>query len=303
MTRALFLYLSQRPGIRKWLESLPGARALTKRFIAGETLAEGLAVCAELASDGIWTTADHLGENVTTLAEAEAARDAYLALLDEVAARKLPTTVSLKLTALGFDLSEEAALAHVRTLAHKAAQIGSRVEIDMEDTRYTELTVTIAETVGRETGCIRVAIQAYLYRTPEDIARLNRAGVMVRLCKGAYIEPAAHAMPKKSDVDASYLALLRLLLDEGTVPALATHDERMIAAVKAHVRDRGITKDKFEFEMLHGIRRDLQRSLAAEGYRVRVYVPYGAAWYRYFMRRLAERPANVWFVARNLIRG
>ena len=302
MTRAFFLYLSQRPSVRRWIETWPAARKLTRRFIAGETLEEELAACAELASAGIYSTADHLGENVTTLAEAAAARDAYQQVLVEISARKLPSTISLKLTALGLDVAEAAAVEHLRTLAKQAASMGSRVEVDMEDTRYTERTVAIAERVGTETGAIRVAIQAYLYRTPADIERLNRAHVMVRLCKGAYIEPAAVAMPVKRDVDAAYERLYRTLLEQGAYPALATHDEKMIDGILRHARERGVTPEQFEFEMLHGIRRDLQKSLVERGYRVRVYVPYGAAWYRYFMRRLAERPANVWFVARNLLR-
>jgi proline dehydrogenase len=303
MTRTFFLWLSQRPSVRNFLESRGPARNLTRRFIAGNTLDEELAVCAEFAKENIWTTADHLGENVTTLAEAASARDAYLETLEEIAKRKLPCTISLKLTALGFDLSEEVAIDHVRTLARRAAEIGSRVEIDMEDTRYTEKTVHVAEMIGSETGCIRVAIQAYLHRTPKDIERLNRAKVMVRLCKGAYIEPPSQAMPSKADVDAAYVTLARNLLDEGTIPALATHDEKMIAAILDHVATNKIAIERFEFEMLHGVRRDLQRKLAQQGFRVRVYVPYGTAWYRYFMRRLAERPANVWFLVKNLLRG
>jgi proline dehydrogenase len=245
---------------------------------------------------------DHLGENVTSLADGVAARDAYLEALNAIAAQKLPATISLKLTALGLDLSEEAAVGHLRALAARAKEIGSRVEVDMEDTRYTGTTVRIVEMVGRETGCIRVAMQAYLHRTPADIDRLNRARVMVRLCKGAYIEPASAAMPKKSDVDAAYLSLAKKLLEEGTCPALATHDERMIEALLAYIRVKGIAPDRFEWEMLHGVRRDLQRDLVRRGFHVRVYVPYGAQWYRYFMRRLAERPANVWFLVKNLWR-
>ena len=302
MTRAFFMYLSQRPGLRRWLEASPSARRLTRRFIAGETLEEELAVCAELAHQGIMTAADHLGENVTDLRDAEAARDAYLATLSAMAARGLPSTIALKLTALGLDLSETAAIEHLRALAIRARTFGSYVEIDMEDTRYTETSIRIAEMVGRETGAIRLAIQAYLYSSPADIDRLNRAKVMVRLCKGAYIEPANLAMQKKSDVDTAYLALGKKLLDEGTYPALATHDEAMIEPLLAHVRERKIDPEQFEFEMLHGVRRDLQRGLAQKGYRVRVYVPYGAQWYRYFMRRLAERPANVWFLIKNLFR-
>lgn len=302
MTRSFFLWLSQQAAVRRFLESRGPARRLTRRFIAGETLEEGLAVCAEFAKEGILTAADYLGENVDTLAEADAAREAYLEALNEIAARKLPSTISLKLTALGLDVSESAARENFRTLARRAAEIGAYVEIDMEDTRYTERTVDIAENVGRETSAVRVAIQAYLYRTPADIERLNRARVMVRLCKGAYIEPPSLAMRKKHDVDSAFLALSKTLLDEGTYPALATHDEAMIGPALAHAQARGIPAEKFEFEMLHGIRRDLQHKLAGQGRRVRVYVPYGDAWYRYFMRRLAERPANVWFLLRNLFR-
>ncbi len=302
MTRAFFLRLSQSVALRRWMENSAWTRKVTRRFIAGETLADALAVAGEFAAEGIMTTLDHLGENVTTIEEANSARDFYLSALAEIAARRLPATISLKLTALGLDVSEEAALSNLRALAQKAAQIGSWVEVDMEDRRYTDRTIEFAEEIGIETRAIRVAIQAYLYRTPRDIERLNHARVMVRLCKGAYIEPAGFAMPRKSDVDDAYESLTNKLLDDGTYPALATHDERMISTALAHVRDRRIPADKFEFEMLHGIRRDLQKKLTAQGHRMRVYVPYGAQWYRYFMRRLAERPANVWFVLRNLFR-
>ncbi len=284
------------------MERSPLARKLNRRFIAGITLDEEIATCKQLASEGIWSTMDHLGENVTSLDDGIKARDAYLAALDAIAKQGLPSTISLKLTALGLDLSEQAAIGHLRTIALRAKEIGSRVEVDMEDTRYTETTVRIVEMIGRETRVIRVAIQAYLYRTPGDIDRLNLAQVMVRLCKGAYIEPPTVAMPKKSDVDAAYARLAKILLDQGAYPALATHDEKEIEIILAHLRERSITPDKFEFEMLHGVRRDLQRDLVKRGFHVRVYVPYGAEWYRYFMRRLAERPANVWFLLKNLVR-
>ena len=302
MTRAFFLFLSQNKRLRNWMEKSSQARGVTRRFIAGETLEEELSACEALQRSGILTTIDHLGENVTTLAAADAARDMYLRVLDEIAARGLPATIALKLTALGLDQSQEACVSNLNALAAKAAAIGTRVEIDMEDTRYTERTVHIAERAGAEFGCLRVAIQAYLYRSSGDIKRLSRAGVSVRLCKGAYIEPAALAMPRKADVDRSYVALMSELLDSGIVPALATHDERMIDAILSRVRERALSADRFEFEMLHGIRRDLQHKLASQGFRVRVYVPFGREWYHYFMRRLAERPANVWFLARNLFK-
>ncbi|MEO5926066.1 MAG: proline dehydrogenase family protein [Bryobacteraceae bacterium] len=302
MTRKFFLAMAQSTAMREFMESSSVARKLNRRFIAGVTLDEELAACSELAREGIWTTMDHLGENVTSLADGVAARDAYMEALDAIATKKLPSTIALKLTALGLDLSEEAAVGHLRTLAARAKEIGSRVEVDMEDSRYTETTIRIVEMVGRETGVIRVAIQAYLHRTPADIERLNRAQVMIRLCKGAYIEPPSAAMPKKSDVDAAYLTLAKKLLDEGTYPALATHDEKMIEPLLAYIQERKVRADRFEWEMLHGVRRDLQHDLVKRGFHVRVYVPYGAQWYRYFMRRLAERPANVWFLAKNLLR-
>ena len=302
MTRGFFLYLSQRAGLRRWMETHPAARRLTRRFVAGETLEEGLEACVRLAADGINSTLDHLGENVATLEQAAQAREVYLNVLEQIAARGLPSTVSLKLTHLGFDLSQSVAVEHLRALAARAKSLGSRVEIDMEDRRYTEPTVRIAERVGGEFGCIRVAIQAYLYRSAADIDALNRAKVMVRLCKGAYIEPPDIAMPHKRDVDRNYIALMENLLERGTIPALATHDERMIETALESIGKRGLRPEQFEFQMLHGIRRDLQRKLVSQGWRMRVYVPWGAEWYRYFMRRLAERPANVLFLARNLFR-
>jgi proline dehydrogenase len=302
MMRRLFLALSQSAWLRSWMESSPLARKLNRRFVAGVTLEDEVGTCAGLASQGLWSTMDHLGENVTALSDAEASRDAYFQALDAISHHHLPSTIALKLTALGLDLNEDAAFANLRMLASRADEIGSRVEVDMEDARYTERTLRIVETVSRDTAVLRVAIQAYLRRTPADIERLNQAGVMVRLCKGAYIESPQHAMPVKADVDRAYVQLARTLLDHGTYPALATHDDAMIDAIVAHVKQRGIASDQFEFEMLHGVRRDLQRSLVERGYRVRVYVPYGEQWYRYFMRRLAERPANVWFILRNLFR-
>jgi proline dehydrogenase len=279
LTKAFFLYLSQRDGLRHWMETHAAARRLTRRFVAGETIEDGLDACAQLAAEGIHSTLDHLGENVATLDQAAQACRVYRD-----------------------DLSRDTSVEHLRTLAARAQSLGSRIEIDMEDHRYTEPTVRIAESAGAEFGCVRVAIQAYLYRSAADIDALNRAKVMVRLCKGAYIEGADVAMPRKADVDRNYLSLMEKLLEQGTIPGLATHDERMIQAALAQVKQRGIRPEQFEFQMLHGIRRDLQRKLAADGWRVRVYVPWGSEWYRYFMRRLAERPANVWFLARNLLR-
>ena len=302
MMRRFFLYLSQQRNLRRWMETHPAARRLTRRFIAGETLEEVLDVCAQLQTEGIFAALDHLGENVTSLAEAAGSAGSYLTALDEIAARRLPATVSIKVTQFGMDLSEDACLDNVRRLARRAREAGSQVEIDMESSLYTARTLAIATRVAAEFGGVRCVIQAYLRRSQDDIERLNRLGVEVRLCKGAYDEPPPVAFPNKDDVDRNYVRLMRALLDRGTYPAIATHDERIIQETMRYAREKNAGAERFEFQMLYGIRRDLQRKVVAEGYRLRVYVPYGTAWYPYFMRRLAERPANVVFLVRNLLR-
>jgi proline dehydrogenase len=210
--------------------------------------------------------------------------------------------VAIKLTQFGLDLSPDACLENVRRLEAKAKTANSRVEIDMEASAYTGRTLALAIQAGQECGCVRVCVQAYLHSSAGDIARLNAAGVPVRLVKGAYREPPLVALPHKQDVDDNYIKLMHTLLDHGVYPAIATHDERIIREALEYVEGRGIRKDGFEFQMLYGIRRDLQQKLIGEGYRLRLYVPYGTEWYPYFMRRLAERPANLWFVVRNLLR-
>jgi proline dehydrogenase len=302
MTRGLFRFLARQDRLRKRMETSPAAHKITRRFVAGETLDEGIEVCARLAGAKCLSSLDHLGENVTSVAEAAGARDAYLEALDGIAARKLPSTISLKLTQMGLDFSVEACLDNVRALVRRANLAGTRLEIDMESSAYTERTLRVVEQVAGECGCVRAVIQAYLFRSAADIERLNRLQIPVRLCKGAYLEPHSAAFAKKQAVDRNYLELMKALLDRGTDPALATHDERIQGEALRYARERGLPKDKFEFQMLYGIRRDLQRRLADQGYRVRVYVPYGTAWYPYLMRRLAERPANALFLLRNLFR-
>lgn len=299
LTREFFLFLSRQASIRKWVETSPALKNVTRRFVAGETLEEELAACAALERDGIFSSLDHLGENVNSVQEAAASRDFYLDALDQIGARKLPSTISLKLTQMGLDISEEACLANVRMLVQRAKETSTRIEIDMESTAYTDRTLKMAEQLADECGCIRAVIQAYLYRSAADIDRLNLLGIPVRLCKGAYHEPHSAAFAAKRDVDRNYLKLMKTLLDRGNYPAIATHDEDIQNEAQRYRRERGYDADKFEFQMLYGIRRDLQKRLVSEGYRVRVYVPYGTAWYPYFMRRLAERPANVWFLLRN----
>jgi len=300
MLRSTFLYLSRSQILRKWMEGSRVSQKFTRRFVAGETLQEELAVCQRLHQERIFSTLDHLGENVTTLAEAAAACDVYVNVLDQIGVAKLPSTIAIKLTQFGLDLSEEACLDNVRRLEAKSKEVGSRVEIDMESSAYTERTVAMALKAGQECGCVRVCIQAYLFRSAADIERLNAASVPVRLAKGAYREPGTVAFPRKSDVDRNYVTLMKLLLEHGTYSALATHDERIIQEALEYVEGRGIRRDSFEFQMLYGIRRDLQQRLVRQGYRLRLYVPYGTEWYPYFMRRLAERPANLWFVLKNL---
>lgn len=296
------------------METSAASKKFTRRFIAGETLDDALAICASLAREGIWSTLDHLGENVTSIEEAAASRDAYIAALAGIQARGLPCTVSMKLTQLGLDLSEDACIENVRELAARAQAGGGGIEIDMESTAYTDRTLAVVERVnaehgdradgesGNESSKARCVIQAYLKRSAADIDRMNRLAIPVRLCKGAYDEPPSVAFPEKRDVDRNYLALMKTLLDKGKYPAIATHDETIIGDVFRYARERKIAPDKFEFQMLYGIRRDLQRRIVDLGYHLRLYVPFGTAWYPYFMRRLAERPANVLFVARNLFR-
>ena len=296
MMRSIFIYLSQQPGLRRWMEHSPLARPLTRRFIAGNTLAEALAVCEKMNAEGILTTLDHLGESVTEIAEANHSRDHCLQALQQIADRKLKSTVSIKLTQMGLDIDAGLCLANARKLVELAKQTGSRVEFDMESSAYVDRTLAIVEQLHEEFGCVRAVIQAYLFRSLADIENLNARLLPVRICKGAYAEPSSVAYADKSDVDKNYLKLARILLENGAYPAIATHDERMVSA------GQDFPKDCFEYQMLYGVRRDLQRKLIGQGYRLRIYVPYGDAWYPYFMRRLAERPANVLFLLRNFFK-
>jgi len=270
--------------------------------VAGRGLEDALSVGRRINSEGILLTLDHLGESVTSLEEAAQARDVYLQVLSAIHENGVQGNVSLKLTQFGLDLSAEECRRNVGLLAARAAELRSFVRIDMESSEYTERTLEIVETLHQQYGCVGTVIQAYLYRSRKDIERLCARRIRVRLCKGAYLEPPMAAFPQKADVDRNYIDLMKLLLDQGEYPAIATHDERMIQQTKAYATERGISKDRFEFQMLYGIRRDLQRQMVAEGYRLRLYVPFGKAWYPYLMRRLAERPANVFFLARHFFR-
>ena len=285
------------------METSALARRLAARFVAGDTLAGALEAGRRINREGISLTLDHLGENVTSLAEAEASRDVYLEALDALSHHGIDGNVSLKLTQFGIDISDQACRTNVEHVVRRAKELGNFVRVDMESSEYTERTLQLVTDLYAECGATGTVIQAYLHRSGKDIEMLCRRGIRIRLCKGAYLEPPEVAFQAKADVDRNFVQLMRVLLVTGTYPAIATHDEKIIAEAKSFVRARNLPRESFEFQMLFGIRRDLQRRLVAEGYRLRLYVPFGKAWYPYFMRRLAERPANVVFLARNLLRG
>ena len=301
MLRNVLLFLSEQPHLRGWMETSPIAERMTRRFVAGKSLDLELGVCRRLNREGILVTVDHLGEKVTSGDEAGASLDAYLEALRRIAAERLDASVSIKLTQFGLDLSEDLCGRNVERLVAAAREVGGFVEIDIESHEYVDRTLAIGARMHERLGGVRNAIQAYLYRSEEDVRALCRKGVPVRLCKGAYREPASAAFPRKSQVNENYRRLTEVLLEQGAYPALATHDPKMIDHAVRFAARKGIPKAGFEFQMLYGIRRDLQARLAGEGYRVRLYVPYGDAWYPYFMRRLAERPANLLFLAKNLV--
>lgn len=297
MLRSALLYLSRQPGLRRWMETSPIAEPLTHRFVAGQTLEEAIAVCRKVNAEGIDVALDHLGENVTCPQEAAASRDQVVKAVREIERERLRSTVAIKLTQFGLDLSLEECRANLRPLFDEARRAGTRVEIDMESSAYVDRTLQIVHEMHQEYGCVRAVIQAYLRRSESDIQALNAARIPVRLCKGAYQEPPEVAIQSPAGIDRNYLHLAGLLLAEGIDPAFATHDEAMMQP------GRAADPASFEFQMLYGVRRELQKKLVREGFRLRLYVPYGDAWYPYFMRRMAERPANLWFVAQSVLRG
>jgi proline dehydrogenase len=278
---------------------------MSSRFVAGMEIGDALRVAADLNRQGFLVTLDSLGESVTSETEAHRAADIYHELLKSISAQKLNANISVKLTQMGLELDQPLAGRIAESLARHAAEVGSFLRIDMEDSSLTQTTLDIVRRIHARPELrtfIGVVIQSYLYRSQADVEQLIANGIRVRLCKGAYKEPPEVAFPKKSDVDANFIRLSKMLLDSSVYHGIATHDESMIAAVQAFASGRGIDKSRFEFQMLYGVRRDLQRRLVGQGYNVRVYVPFGSEWYPYFMRRLAERPANVIFLARNFFR-
>lgn len=304
MLRAGLLWLSEQPRISRFVRSNRLAGRLAARFVAGETVDRALAALRDLNAARISATLDLLGESVTRPEEARAARDTYLQLLDRIHAASADANVSVKLTQMGLDIDPALCVDNLRAILQRAREHGSFVRIDMEGSAYTQKTLDLfTRSVFPEFGDTSgVVLQSYLRRTAEDVEAMILLGARVRLCKGAYKEAAAIAFPDKRDVDANYIACLERLLDRGNHPAIATHDERIITHAKAYARGRGLDPSRFEFQMLYGVRRDLQQELRRAGYRVRVYVPFGSHWYPYLMRRLAERPANIGFMLGNVLR-
>jgi proline dehydrogenase len=303
-SKALFHSLAQVDTLRR-LASRYGMRpgGFARRFIAGETVEEAIAAVADLPGRRLRLTLDYLGESVATFDEAHAAAQEYVRIIDAIVKSGIERNISLKLTQLGLDVDRATAVDNMRRILEPADRHGFFVRIDMENSPYVDRTLQVLDTLWQQGHRgVGTVIQSCLIRSPQDVRHLNEMGARIRLVKGAYKEPKTVAFQDKSQVDAAFVELMRELLDHGTFPAIATHDPAMIAATKRYARERGYGPDRFEFQMLYGIRRDLQAALVAEGYGMRIYVPYGRQWFPYFMRRLGERPANVAFVLRGLLR-
>jgi len=311
MLKSFVLTAANVPGVHHFVTENPLGRTMASRFVAGAALDTAIPATKELNAHGIHVSLDHLGENTTNAEEAaNTARD-YIAILDRIVTEGVDANISIKLTALGLDIGEDVCLRNVCAVLEHACKLIVFVRIDMEGANYTEATLRLthmlhAEFAGRSTvpgGCVGTVIQSMLYRSADDVERLVRDGIRVRLVKGAYRESPSVAFPNKFDVDEHYRQLVHTLLLHGVYPAIATHDEHIIADTQRFAREHDITPDRFEFQMLYGIRRDLQERLAKEGHNVRIYLPYGTQWYPYLTRRMAERPANLLFVLSNAFRG
>jgi proline dehydrogenase len=308
LLRSFFIGLSTNKAFRAFSERSTMGRKVSRRFVAGMAVNEAIAAAAQLNAEGIDVSLDSLGESVLQVAQAEQSAAVYHQLLDSIESQHLRANVSVKLTQVGMDIGGPGAgpaLAEriVGDMVAHAAHIGSFVRIDMEGSEYTEPTIALTERLHqRFPGAVGTVLQAYLFRTEQDVHRLLAQGIRMRLCKGAYKEPASIAFPNKADVDANYVKLAKILISSPVFCGIATHDEAIIDELRRFVAANNIDKKAFEFQLLYGIRRDLQRQLVAEGFGVRVYLPFGAEWYPYFMRRLAERPANVLFLAKNFFK-
>jgi proline dehydrogenase len=302
MLRSTLLKLSESKGLANWVISNGTTRRMARRFVAGESLDEAIAAARECNDVGMMASLDYLGENVTSTADAQHSRDAYLEIFERIAKERLHANVSCKLTQLGLDLNVDFCQGLVMSIVEFAARYDNFLRVDMEGSLYTQRTLDLVKRVRVRNPAVGTVIQSYLYRSESDIKDLLAYGCRIRLCKGAYKELPEIAYPEKANVDANYVRLMQLLLSSGFYHGIATHHPRMIAATIRHAAAKQISKDDFEFQMLYGVRTDLQRRLVRDGYRVRIYIPFGRDWFPYFMRRLAERPANVGFLVRNLFR-
>lgn len=303
VTKSALLYLSRSEGFKHFLTRFQSFNNVTHRFVAGEELSDAVEAIRHLNEKRISASFDHLGESISSEAATRDEVSEYVRVLDSINENGLDSNVSVKLTQIGLDIDEKLTYNNARDIVEAAARYQNFVRIDMEDSPKTDSTIDIFKRLRSRFNNVGIVIQAYLYRSEKDVEDLLKAGSRIRLCKGAYMEPESVAFPKKADVDANFVRLMKVLLTSGLYHGIATHDENMIAATKQFAGERGIATDQFEFQMLYGVRRDLQDRLVSEGYRMRVYVPYGRFWYPYFMRRLAERPANVWFVLKNMMKG
>ena len=302
MLRDTLLYLAQNNNLREFVISNRATRSVSRRFVAGEALDEAIQATRTLNQAGMHVSLDYLGENVSDAQEAKSTARGYRDILDSIKKTGIDANISIKLTALGLDISQELCEQNVRDILEHAQRYQIFVRIDMEGSAYTEQTVDITLRMHKQFEHVGTVIQSCLYRSKKDVEQLISQGVRVRLVKGAYKEPKTVSFQNKSEVDHNYMQLMLLLLLKGNYPALATHDEAMINAACKYARDHGISKEAFEFQMLYGIRRDLQEKLVSQGYNMRIYVPYGSQWYPYLVRRMAERPANLVFVMSNALR-
>jgi proline dehydrogenase len=300
--RPVMLWLAGSTRAEGLVRRLPITRPLIRRFVAGDTLEAALVAVRDFNARGLHVALDMLGESVRDETAAVAACDTYVALLERIQSEGVDANISIKPTMLGLDISDELARCHLQRIVTRAAELGNFVRLEMEGSAYTQRTLDLfREVYAQQPGAVGIVLQSYLYRTDRDLEEITALGARVRIVKGAYKEPETVAYQHKSDVNAAYRRHVKLLLAEGHYPAIATHDESMIRGAKTFAARHGIGPERFEFQMLYGVRRDLQLAIAAEGYNMRAYVPYGESWYPYFMRRLAERPANLFFLLRQLV--
>jgi len=305
ISRSALIWLSRKEGLKDFATRFAFFKKLTTRFVAGETIDEVVSYIREINAENCSASFDHLNESVASEAEAEAEVTEYLNILKQITETKINSNVSIKLTQFGLGLDPELAYRNARRVVEEAHRRGNFVRVDMEDSSVTQATIDIFKRLRAEfdLNTVGIVLQSYLHRTYADAEELVKIPARIRICKGAYHEPPEVAFPDKKDVDSNYVKVMQLLLSSGTYHGIATHDPKMIDATIDFATREGIGKDKFEFQMLFGIRRDLQRQLSRDGYNMRIYVPYGKHWYPYFMRRLAERPANIWFVMKNVLKG